>query len=79
MAGPILPHRAAPELRSEPWPIGPPRNWSRAASVAEHFLRLFGFEVYLPRVRHYWIRYGRRVEVLRPYFAAYCFTRSEVD
>jgi hypothetical protein len=36
--------------------------------VAEYFLAQFGFEVYLPRVRHHWIRYHRRIEVLRPYF-----------
>jgi transcription antitermination factor NusG len=30
-------------------------------------------------VRRYWIRFGRRVEVLRPYFPGYCFTRIELQ
>ncbi len=40
----------------------------RRERVAEHFLRLFGFEVYLPRVRRYQIRWHRRIEMLVPLF-----------
>lgn len=47
--------------------------------MAEHFLKQFGFEVYLPRVRRYQVRYHRRVETLRPYFSGYCFTRIELQ
>jgi transcription antitermination factor NusG len=51
----------------------------RRERVAEHFLRLFGFEVYLPRVRRYQIRWHRRIETLRPYFPGYGFTRIELQ
>jgi transcription antitermination factor NusG len=51
----------------------------RRERVAVHFLRLFGFEVYLPRVRHYQIRWHRRIEMLTPLFPAYCFTRLEMQ
>jgi hypothetical protein len=47
--------------------------------VAEYFLEQLGFEVYLPRVRHYWIRYNRRIEHLAPLFPGYCFTRIELQ
>jgi transcriptional antiterminator RfaH len=47
--------------------------------VAEHFLRLFGFEVYLPRVRHHQFRWRRRIERLMPLFPGYCFTRIELQ
>jgi hypothetical protein len=47
--------------------------------VAEHFLRLFGFEVYLPRVRHYQTRWRRRIERLTPLFPGNCFTRIELQ
>ncbi len=43
--------------------------------VAEHFLAQFGFEVYLPRLRRYLIRWHRRIEYFTPYFPGYCFTR----
>jgi transcription antitermination factor NusG len=51
----------------------------RRERVAEHFLRLFGFEVYLPRVRRYQIRWHRRIEMLVPLFPQYCFTRIEMQ
>jgi transcription antitermination factor NusG len=51
----------------------------RRERVAEHFLRLFGFEVYLRRVRRYQIRWHRRVEMLVPLFPQYCFTRIELQ
>jgi transcription antitermination factor NusG len=60
----------------------PPRNWSRAASaLPSTFSNCLASKstVYLPRVRHYWVRYGRRTEVLRPLFPAYCFTRIELQ
>jgi transcription antitermination factor NusG len=47
--------------------------------VAENFLRLFGFEVYLPRVRRHLIRFRRRTEYRTPYFPGYCFTRIELQ
>jgi transcriptional antiterminator RfaH len=47
--------------------------------VAEHFLRLFGFEVYLPCVRRYQTRWRRRIERLTPLFPGYCFTRIELQ
>jgi transcription antitermination factor NusG len=51
----------------------------RRERKAQHFLELFGYEVYLPRVRRYWIRHHHRVEVLRPYLPGYCFTRIELQ
>jgi hypothetical protein len=53
---------------------GPPGSYTHRERVVEHFLRLFGFEVYLPRIRRYQIRYHRRVEFQTPLFAGYCFT-----
>jgi transcription antitermination factor NusG len=47
--------------------------------VAEHFLRMFGFEVYLPRIRRQQIRYRRPVEFLVPLFPSYCFARIELQ
>ena len=47
--------------------------------AAEYFLKQFGFEVYLPWQRHYWHRWGRRVEHLAPLFPGYCFTRIELQ
>lgn len=49
--------------------------------VAEHFLRQFGYQVYLPRVRNHAVRFHRRVELLRPYFpgSTTCFVRVELQ
>jgi transcription antitermination factor NusG len=47
--------------------------------VAERFLRLFGFEVYLPRVRRHQILCRRRIERLTPLVPGYCFTRIELQ
>jgi hypothetical protein len=47
--------------------------------VALHFLRLAGFEVYLPRLREQRILRGRRVEVTPPLFPSYCFVAIELQ
>jgi transcription antitermination factor NusG len=47
--------------------------------VAQYFLEQFGFEVYLPWVRRYQIRWRRRIEFLTPLFPGYCFTRIELQ
>jgi transcriptional antiterminator RfaH len=45
----------------------------RREAVAQHFLRLAGYEVYIPRVREQRLRRNRRVEVVSPLFPAYGF------
>jgi transcription antitermination factor NusG len=47
--------------------------------VAQFFLQQFGFEVYLPWVRRYQMRWRRRIEFLTPLFPGYCFTRIELQ
>jgi len=47
--------------------------------LALHFLRLAGFEVYLPRLREQRIVRGRRVEVTPPLFPGYCFVAIELQ
>ena len=47
--------------------------------LALHFLRLAGFEVYLPRLREQRILRGRRVEVTPPLFPGYCFVAIELQ
>jgi transcription antitermination factor NusG len=47
--------------------------------VAQYFLERAGFEVYLPRIRQPQRRYNRRVEITRPFFPGYCFTRIELQ
>jgi hypothetical protein len=47
--------------------------------VAEHFLGQFGFEVHLPRVPPYLVRWPRRIEYQTPYSPGYCFTRIELQ
>jgi transcriptional antiterminator RfaH len=42
-------------------------------NVAQHFLRLAGFETYFPRVREQRIRYHRRVNVTSALFPGYAF------
>jgi transcriptional antiterminator RfaH len=49
----------------------------RREAVAEHFLQLAGFEVYIPRLRERRIRSGRRVEMLTPLFPSYAFVAIE--
>jgi transcriptional antiterminator RfaH len=45
----------------------------RREAVAQHFLRLAGYEVYSPRVCEQRLRRNRRVEVVSPLFPAYGF------
>jgi transcriptional antiterminator RfaH len=47
--------------------------------LALHFLRLAGFQVYLPRMRAQRILRGRRVEVTPPLFPSYCFVMIELQ
>jgi transcriptional antiterminator RfaH len=47
--------------------------------LALHFLRLAGFEVYLPRLREQRIVRGRRVEVTPALFPGYCFVMIELQ
>jgi transcriptional antiterminator RfaH len=42
-------------------------------TVAQHFLRLAGYEVYVPYMRERLVRRNRRVEVVSPLFPAYGF------
>jgi transcriptional antiterminator RfaH len=46
---------------------------SRREAVAQHFLKLAGYEVYIPCVREQRLRRSRRVEVISPLFPAYAF------
>jgi transcriptional antiterminator RfaH len=46
---------------------------SRREAVAQHFLKLAGYEVYIPQVREQRLRRRRRVEVVSPLFPAYGF------
>jgi hypothetical protein len=55
--------------------IGPPRSSKARRDTSSQF----GFEVYLPRIRRYQIRYRHRVELLTPLFPGYCFTRIELQ
>ena len=47
--------------------------------LALHFLRLSGFEVYVPRLRKQRTRHGRRVEVTPPLFPGYAFVVIELQ
>jgi transcriptional antiterminator RfaH len=49
----------------------------RREAVAQHFLKLAGYEVYIPYVREQRIRRSRRVEVVSPLFPAYGFVVIE--
>jgi transcriptional antiterminator RfaH len=42
-------------------------------NVAQHFLELAGFTVYLPRLREHRINHGRRIETRPPLFPGYLF------
>jgi transcriptional antiterminator RfaH len=46
---------------------------SRSEAVAQHFLKLAGYEVYVPQIREQRLRRRRRVEVIAPLFPAYAF------
>jgi Transcription termination factor nusG len=45
----------------------------RREAVAQHFLKLAGYEVYIPQVREQRLRRSRRIEVIAPLFPAYAF------
>jgi transcriptional antiterminator RfaH len=45
----------------------------RRESVAQHFLKLAGYEVYLPRLRERRVSHGRRIIVTPPLFPSYIF------
>jgi len=47
--------------------------------LALHFLRLAGFETYVPRLREQRTRHGRRVEVTPPLFPGYVFVAIELQ
>jgi transcriptional antiterminator RfaH len=46
---------------------------SRREAVAQHFLKLAGYQVYIPQVREQRLRRHRRVEIIAPLFPAYAF------
>jgi transcriptional antiterminator RfaH len=45
----------------------------RREAVAQHFLKLNGYETYIPRVREKRLRRGKRIETISPLFPAYAF------
>ena len=45
----------------------------RREAVAQHFLKLNGYETYIPRVREQRLRRGKRIETISPLFPAYAF------
>jgi len=46
---------------------------SNRENVAQHFLKLAGYETYIPKMREQRVRRHRRVEVVSPLFPAYAF------
>lgn len=50
---------------------------SRREAVAQHFLRLAGYQVYIPQIREQRLRRSRRIEVITPLFPAYAFVVIE--
>ena len=50
---------------------------ARREALALHFLKLAGFETYLPRIRERRIVRGRRITVTPPLFPSYCFVAIE--
>jgi transcriptional antiterminator RfaH len=46
---------------------------TRREAIAQHFLTLAGYEVYIPQVREQRVRRHRRVEVILPLFPTYAF------
>lgn len=53
------------------WACARLESWREA--VAQHFLRLNGYRVYIPQIREQRLRRHRRVEVIAPLFPAYAF------
>src|SRR4051812_47167195 len=45
----------------------------RREAVAQHFLKLNGYETYIPRVREQRLRRGKRIETISPLFPTYTF------
>jgi transcriptional antiterminator RfaH len=50
---------------------------ARREAVAEHFLRLAGYQTYIPRLREERVCRRRRIEVIAPLFPAYAFVAIE--
>jgi transcriptional antiterminator RfaH len=46
---------------------------NRREAVAQHFLKLNGYTVYIPQIREKRLRRNRRVEIIAPLFPAYAF------
>jgi transcriptional antiterminator RfaH len=46
---------------------------TKREAVAQHFLKLAGYQVYIPRVREQRLRRRRQIEVIAPLFPAYAF------
>jgi transcriptional antiterminator RfaH len=46
---------------------------TKREAVAQHFLKLAGYQVYIPRVREQRLRRRRHIEVIAPLFPAYAF------
>jgi transcriptional antiterminator RfaH len=46
---------------------------SNRENVAQHFLKLAGYETYIPKMREQRVRRHRRIEVVAPLFPAYGF------
>jgi transcriptional antiterminator RfaH len=47
-------------------------------AVAQHFLELAGYAVYLPRVREHRVSHGRKIEIRPPLFPGYLFVEIVV-
>jgi transcription antitermination factor NusG len=52
---------------------------SQREAVAQRFLELAGYQVYIPRMREHRLRRTRRVEVIAPLFPAYGFVLIEAQ
>ena len=50
----------------------------RREAVAQHFLKLNGYETYIPRVREQRLRRGKRIETISPYSGEHCRKFVEV-
>ena len=50
---------------------------SQREVVAQHFLKLAGYQVYIPKIREQRLRRSRRVEVIAPLFPPYGFVAIE--
>jgi hypothetical protein len=45
----------------------------RREAVAQHFLKLAGYQIYVPQIREQRIRRRRQIEVIAPLFPCYAF------